>query len=343
MNEADVPAPFVPAPFVPEATGPASSGTKTIGQILDRICRLVRCHFELLVGIAAIPVGALFLLAGLMLAVMAAPVIRQWPKDLSREVMDSYFRGVVSPAFLVFCLLYIAIFSFYLAAASYASIQADLGVRVTLREAFGLAWRRRGRYLWLLVLMHLCAFLPLIATYAAILPGAGALISRAMAAAPAFLSFAPLQVLFGIAILVYAMLAMLMLSLAFPACVAEELTATAAIKRSFQLSRGAMGRIFLVVLVVDIILYAAYVALLMVSFLLFGACTFAIGALHLHLARAVGSILVSVFFLCAVAVMFLYTALRRAALTTALAVLYHDQRLRKDGPPSVTPQAEEAA
>jgi hypothetical protein len=344
MNESHAPVPPVPAaaPYPPAAAGASPPGPKTIGQVLDRTYRLTRGYFKLLVGIAAIPVGEPFLFAGSMLTVMVVSDVRRWPKPVSSGLMDRYFTGVVGPVFLVFCLLSLAIFSIYLATASFASTNVDSGIKVTVRDTYGLAWRRAGRYLWLLVLMHLCAFLPLVVIDGAVLPGARALLSHAMAAAPAFFSLAHLQVLFGIAILVYAILALLRLSLAFPACVSEGTSAYAAIKRSFQLTRGAMGRIFLVLLVIDVILYAAYVALLVVSFLLFGACNSAIEALHLHLAHAVGSVLVSFFFLCGVAVMFLYTALRGAALTTALAILYNDQRLRKDGPTPATAQVGKA-
>jgi hypothetical protein len=44
----------------------------------------------------------------------------------------------------------------------------------------------------------------------------------------------------------------------------------------------------------------------------------------------------------AFAAMILFISLTYAAVTTALAVLYHDQRMRKDGPPPATLQAGEA-
>jgi hypothetical protein len=40
--------------------------------------------------------------------------------------------------------------------------------------------------------------------------------------------------------------------------------------------------------------------------------------------------------------MILFISLTYAAVTTSLAVLYHDQRMRKDGPGPATPQAGEA-
>jgi len=46
--------------------------------------------------------------------------------------------------------------------------------------------------------------------------------------------------------------------------------------------------------------------------------------------------------LCALGAMILFISLNYAAVTTALAVLYHDQRLREDGPPPATQQAGEA-
>ena len=60
MSESYVPPPFAPAPgrYLPAAAGPSpypAFAPKTIGQILDRTYRLMRSHFWLLVGIAAIP------------------------------------------------------------------------------------------------------------------------------------------------------------------------------------------------------------------------------------------------------------------------------------------------
>jgi hypothetical protein len=43
--------------------------------------------------------------------------------------------------------------------------------------------------------------------------------------------------------------------------------------------------------------------------------------------------------ICGFGAIFLFTALTWAALTTSLAVLYHDQRLRKDSPLPAPPQA----
>jgi hypothetical protein len=125
--------------------------------------------------------------------------------------------------------------------------------------------------------------------------------------------------------------------------VAEGLTASAAIKRSFQLTRGAKGRIFLVMLVI----YAALYAGIFVAEIVMGvAAAIGVGvaaAAGLHLAAPWSYIGLGLLGLCGLAAMILFTALTYAAVTTALAVLYHDQRLRKDGPPPATPQAEGTA
>jgi hypothetical protein len=214
-------------------------------------------------------------------------------------------------------------------------VQADSGIKVTLGEAYGLAWRRGGRHLWLLVLCYLCACLPLLAIEGAVLLGVSAF-AHGGATSPAALFFLlPLVFLLHIGALVYAILMGLRLSLAFPACVAEGLTATAAIKRSFQLSRGAMGRIFLVILVIYAVLYVGIFVVEIVAGMVAAVGVFAAVAADIHPAAPWSYIGLGLLGICGLAVMILFISLTYAAVTTALAVVYHDQRLRKDGPPPV--------
>jgi len=240
MNQIVSSAPFAPIP-VP----------KTFGQILDRVYRLMRDHLKLLVSIAAFPSFLLMLMVGSIEAVLWVPMIRQWPKPLPPEAIFLYLTpAFMIPAFIVTTLLCLAIFSIYAAAASYASTRADSGFKVTVGESYGLAWRRGKRHLWLLLLCYLYAFLPLLVIELAAILVAAVLARGGGTSNPAMFILIPLAVLAYIATTVYGIVMALRLSLAFPACVEEGLTARAAINRSFQLSRGAKGRIFLVVLVI---------------------------------------------------------------------------------------------
>ncbi|MGD0858491.1 MAG: hypothetical protein ABR912_04145 [Terracidiphilus sp.] len=345
MNESNAPVPSVPAavPYLPTAAAPALPRPKTIGDVLERTYRLTRGHFKLLVGIAAIPSGIVLLLALSMEAAIWIPLIRQWPNSPSPGAMLHHPPpAIVIPVFVGFALLSLAIFSIYLAAASYASVQADSGVGVTLREAYELAWRRGGRYLWLLVLCYLYACLPLLAIEAAVLLGANAFAHSGSASTPALFFLLPLALLLYIGAIVYAILIGLRLSLAFPACVTEGLTASAAIKRSFQLTRGAKGRIFLVLLVIYAALYAGiFVAEIAVGVVVAVGVGVAAAA-GLHPAAPWSYIGLGLLGFCAFGAMTLFISLNYAAVTAALAVLYHDQRLRKDGPGSATLQTGEA-
>lgn len=267
-----------------ESASSAPFALKSFGQILDHIYRLTRSHFKLLVGIAAFPSCLLLLVIGLLEAAVWVPMIRQWPKPPSPETLLRYLTpSVIIPVITVFTLLCLAILSIYLAAASYASTQADSCVKVTIRESYALAWRRGGRHLWLLVLCYLYAFLPLLLTEGSALIGASALTRGGGTAHPALFLLISLAILLYIAALVYGIIMGLRLSLAFPACVEENLTARAAIKRSFQLARGAKGRIFLVVLVIYAVLYAAMMVVEIVTILLAAIGFFLAMALHAHL------------------------------------------------------------
>jgi len=345
MSESNVPVPSVPADvsYLPAVAAPASPRSKTIGEVLDRTYRLARSYFKLLVGIAANPSGIVLVLVFSLEAALWILMIRQWPNPPSPEAMlHALTPAIIVPVFVGFALLSLAIFSIYLAAASHASVQADLGVKVTLREAYELAWRRGGRYLLLLVLCYVYACLPLLVIEAAVLLGATAFARSGGTPAPALFFLLPLVILLYLGAIVYCILMGLRLSLAFPACVAEGLTASAAIKRSFQLTYGAKGRIFLVILVIYAALYAGiFVAEIAVGVVVaVGVGVAAVAGLHP--AAPWSYIGLGLLGLCALGAMILFISLNYAAVTTALAVLYHDQRLREDGPPPATQQAGEA-
>jgi membrane-anchored glycerophosphoryl diester phosphodiesterase (GDPDase) len=337
MSESNTPIPYIPpsAASIPSAAGPSSFSSKTISQILDRTFRLTRSHFTLFVGIAAVPSALLLLVVAGLEAVFWIPMLRQLPNPPDPGVMlRSFTPAVIFPAIVVMMLLNLAIFSIYLAAASYAATQADLGVKVTFREAYGLAWQRRGSHLWLLTLCYLCAGLPLILIEVTVLVVGGLLMHSGMAANPALFLLIPLAALLYLAALVYGILMGLRLSLAFPACVTQGLTASAAIKRSFQLTRGAKGRIFLVILVIYALLYAGILVAELGAGLLALVGVLIAMVLHVHLQAPwsyVGIGLLGVF---AFAAMILFISLTYASLMTALGVIYNDQRLRTDGLPA---------
>jgi hypothetical protein len=272
------------------------------------------------------------LFIGLLEVAIWIPMIRQFPQQPTPEMMFRNFTpSLFIPVIAVFTLLTLAVLSIYLAAASYAATKADSGVKVTLRESYALAWQRCGRHAWLLVLCYVYAFLPLLIVELLAFLGASAFVRGSIKATPAMYLFIPLAILLYLAALVYGILMSLRLSLAYAACVEENLPAVAAIKRSFQLARGAKGRIFLAILVIYAALYAAMLVIEIVGFLLAAVVIFVMAVSHTHVPPPWNYIGLGLIGICAFVGIVLFISIIYAALLTALAVIYNDQRLRKDG------------
>src|SRR6266568_5580222 len=124
-------------------------GPMRLGQVLDRTFLLFRSNLKLFVGIAGIPQTAFFLIS----AVAFFPIL----SELIKHPDPNAVRGTLlhlMPFILVFLFLQTAIFALYLAAACHAAVQADLGIRVTFREAYKHAVEKVFRYLLLLVLIY---------------------------------------------------------------------------------------------------------------------------------------------------------------------------------------------
>lgn len=329
MSEFAAPAPLAPLNQIP----------LTFGQILDRIYRLTRSNLKLFVGIAAVPAGACLLVFALFSAAVIVPVVMQMPEHPDPGAL----LRVILPSIFIVMLLNMAVFALYLAASIHAASQANQGLKITCSAAYGFAWKRGGHYLWLLFLAYLIAFLPmLVIELVMIVPIALSTINKTEPSGAFFLMI-PLGALLFFAAFVYGVIVALRLSLAFPASVAEGLTAWAAIRRSGQLTKGAMGRIFLVLLVIYALGYAAEMVVAMVLMMAFGLGALAVALLHIQLASVAGVIGAGLGAACFLGFVFLWIALFWAAFSTAFAVLYQDQRLRMEGPlPAPAPAGEPA-
>lgn len=323
--------PGIPAPLYASASTPLPPGALTFGQILDRIYHLMRGRLKLFVGIAGVPAAAVFLFSAAVLSFemkIVRGVMAGGPA--SPAAFPPYFAAI----FLIGEPLLLLVLALYLPAAIHAAVQADRGATVTFREAYGAAWSHIGRYLWLMILWILYLVVPVFVLAAAIAGGTAFAwmhhppANGSISGFPLFLI--PLIVLMYLCVVIYCVLIMLRFALAFPASLEENLTARAALKRSAQLTRGSRGRIFLVILVVYAAVYAVQLACMLILGVL--ASLVALGAMLAHV--AVGSsaffTLVGLGVLGFALAIVLSVLLVYSALTTALAVLYHDQRRRKD-------------
>ncbi len=326
-----------PNPVFP---GPAYRGPMTISQVLERTFRLVRSHLRLFIGLGGVPAFISFLTVAAVEAVFMIPFFRHFPKPPDRESLAHQFNPAVTlPLFLICTLISSCVFALYLAAATRAATQADLGISISMGEAWREARDHAARYLWLLILLYAITFLPALVIELSTFGGAAMLTLGNPNPGVAVVIVIMLGMLLFFAALVFGILMVLRFALAFPACVVEGLTASAALRRSNQLTSGAKGRIFVVLLVI----YVACYVFTMVLFVVLGALGFIFAlvgmALNIPLASPLGYTAIGFVGLCALVGFLLYIALSWAGLTTTLAVIYHDQRLRHDTPPSKPPSA----
>jgi hypothetical protein len=306
---------------------PAMPYPMTFGKILDRIFGLMRSQLKLFIAVSTVPAVAMILMMALFFAIAFVPIFSQLPKQPDPQQMFRLFL----PSMFFIMPLSLLVFALYLAASIHAAMQANLGIPITFREAYQVAWKRIGRYLWLLFLIYIIAFLPmLVMELVMIVPMQLFAMGKSGPLTP-LVYLIPLEMLLFIAALVYGVIIAMRLSLAFPASLAEDLTARAALRRSGQLTQGAKGRIFLVLLVIYALGYAAEMVGIMALGAVVGIGALAMAACGVQMPSVAGTIGIVLASLCFVAFLYFWMALLWSAFSASFAVLYHDQRLRKDG------------
>jgi hypothetical protein len=219
----------------------------------------------------------------------------------------------------------IAVAALAAAAMPYAVSRDYLGEKTTIREAYKAVWRHGWRYSWLLILEGLIIGAAPLAAWI------GLVVITASAAAFAHLSGFGGGALFGlaaflvfIALAVYFFWMLLRLSLAFPACVVEQIPATRALQRSSTLSKGTKRRIFLLYLLVGVLNWILSIGItvpLTIVMALFP------GASDPKNASTLGLVLLFVVY----GTGFVVQALTYPLYGIALTLFYYDQRIRQEG------------
>jgi len=320
----------------------------SLGEILDRTAQLYRSRFLLFLGISVIPTAIVLALA----CVIALPVA-WWIKAGAGTVSQG--AGYVLVA--VFCIavalvalpILLAATALAMAAMSHAVSRVHVGEMTTIRDAYKSVWRRGWRYIGLNLLQVLIIGIAPMAAWIVLLvlvAGGAALAKTAGAAGVVGVVLVGLvTILVFIALLGYVFWMLLRLSMAFPACVVEQIAAWPAIKRSSHLSNGTKGRIFVLYLLVGAL---SYLISMGVTLPLTIILTLLFGAGNPQHAQAAAVVLVIITYGAAFAVQ----ALVRPVYGIALVLFYYDQRIRQEGydiermmdaaglTPHVTPLAE---
>jgi hypothetical protein len=293
---------------------------QAFGQILTRIWQLLRAHLKLFIALGLPPAGLAVAFYAVVLAV-AVGTAQFFHQPFGAAGMAAIVAGsVVGLAGLVALMTAVAL---YQAAASYTALQVHAGMSVTVREAYGAVWPKAGRYLWLAILRQLVVggpiVLPVLVFMAFSLRTvvAGGDTSSGIAMVGIFLA-----ALLYLAAMVWAILALLRLVLAYPACVAEDIPAWAAIRRSNRLTRGGRLRIFLVGLVLYAITYGVMLACELVFGIILGIGMIPILVFHLGPAWSIpGAVVLGICFVCALVVLGLAIS---SSYSIAFAILYRE-------------------
>jgi len=222
----------------------------SLGEILDRTAQLYRSRFLVFLGISIIPTAvvlALVCVGGLIVGWWGAAGAASVSADTGYALVGLF--AVV--AVLVALPVLLAANGLAAAAMSYAVSTLNMGGVTTIRDAYRSVWRLKWRYIWLYLIEGLLAWVAPIAVWIGSLALVGALVriaDRTAAGAEGGVLIGLISVLVFVVLAGYVVWMLLRLSLGFPACVVEQTGAWRAVKRSFALSQGTKGRVFVLYL-----------------------------------------------------------------------------------------------
>jgi hypothetical protein len=286
-----------------------------VGELFDRAFVLYRRHFSLFVGITSVP--GLFAL--IMTLAQQAFTTATMPQPAPSGTADaavfvdnlplivSLFAGL-----MIALVVYWVVYMIALGATTFAVSEIYVGRSVTIPEVYG---RMRGRIGALVLLLLLIGIriggLVLVGTLIVGMTTAfGALVNSILGGL-----FAVSTVL---AMIAGGTFMVLRYSLSIPALVLEELGPGDAIRRSIELTKGRLGRVFLMVVCATLV---AYAALILFQGPFVAAAMFAgLETAHGFWLNVLGAVAGTI-----------GTTLTTPFLIIGLAVIYYDARIREEG------------
>lgn len=304
----------------------------SLGEILDRTAQLYRTRFLLFLGISILPTGVMVALAcvvGLVVAWWSAAGARTVSESAGYALLAVFWIAVVLVALPVF----LAVTALAMAAMNHAAGRIYLGEtrpgeRATIRDAYRSVWPQGWRYLGLYLLEALIVgVVPAVVwTVMVLLAAGGAVWARKMgvdtASAGVLLGLGAVVVAVGLVGYFFWML--LRIALAFPACVTEQISPWRAIKRSFALSHGTKGRLFVLFLLGATL---SYLLTIMVILLLTILVYLIPGVSNVQHQQTMGIVFLFIVY----GAGFAMQALVKPVYGIALVLFYYDQRIRHEG------------
>jgi hypothetical protein len=273
----------------------------SLGEILDRTAQMYRSHFLLYFGIAGISY------AGILVLSLLADVLFHSRAHTNTRV----FIGLSAGVGIVIALLTILPVAIAMAAVMHAVARNYLGQTCTIREAYVNVGRRWYRYILILVAMDTYAVLPI-----AVLMGIMIVPAVFLPAGVSRGIIVGLMVIVMLAGMCVAVWWLLRWALSVPASLMENLTVHRALKRSSVLTKGGIGRIFVMLLLVVAVMMVIQYAIQIPMFILLWKSR-GVPTLTTQIAASFGSSFSGAFVL--------------PIYSIALTLFYYDQRIRKEG------------
>lgn|SRR5208337_4522605 len=292
-----------------------------LGEILDRTAQLYRRNFWLYVGTAALPLLFILALAIPVGAIFAVPGIT----GVGARELSPVAIAIIVLFVPVALAIYLAVYVYSYAGITQATVRVYHGEKPTIRATLKDVHLRFWTYLWYLLLQGImAALIPMAAAMSIIFPLIF-LISRpdvdlGSRFALGFLIFLAAVAAIGVVFwLTYSY------ALGMPACVVENKTAWSSLLRSWHLSKGTRGRIFVTNLLVAALAFAIGMALAIPVLILVAVLPAAgINVAHSSAAFVVMEIV-------RVALDFISQVLLAPIYMIATVLFYYDQRIRKEG------------
>lgn len=295
----------------------------TLGEILDRAANIYRGRFLVFLGIAGLPAGVILACAlAMMLFFIWLGTKGNAAGPMVVGVASILFFAVGTLILLPICIGAMALGT---GALNHAAVAVFEDRAITIRGAYQTAWKRGWKYIGLLVLEGLILVVaPGIVWTILIIVFAVGQVAGGKTPAQAGASAGGAVLLFLAAMGLYALFMLLVLCLAFPVCVVENVGPGTAIKRAISLSKGTRGRILVLYLLGMVLRWGVSMVLMIPAILI---VTLVPGLDTPQHAQVVGSVMLVVIY----GGSFLVRGLTKPIYTIAQMLFYYDQRIRKEG------------
>lgn len=273
------------------------------GQVLDRTFSLYRSNFWLFAGIAALPPA--FVLVAQIIGFFA-------PKAANTLTASGAGIAALGFGFVVGVILYLIGSALATGASVYAVSNAHLGKPTTIGMSYSAVSGRVLAIIGTSICMGLLFFvagMAVIVPLAVLMPFLGKMMGN---------SSLLIMIPAGAVAIFFLLKFFLRCSLAVPACVLEKTGPIESLKRSVSLASGAEGRIFLILLLFFAIVIAFTLVFSIPTFIGLGIAATKGGQppIQYEIMQALGS--------------FMASTLSGPIYTVAFALVYYDQRVRKE-------------